>query len=127
MGWYQKKRGTNLNGLPIKIFKHIFFNLLKNSLYFVKKAGKGEINISLSEDAHYHIIRFYDSGYGIKAEYIDKIFDKFFSRRRYGTGMGLFFCKNAIEAFGGKIACTSKLNEYTEFTIKLVKIQKGEI
>ncbi len=102
---------------------HVFSNLIKNSIFFIKKAGKGKIFIKIYEDNFYIYILFKDTGYGIKDQYKDHIFKRFFSRRRSGIGIGLHFCKTVIESYGGSIICQSEFGEYTDFIIKLKKIE----
>lgn len=107
-----------------KLLEYVFYNLFKNALFFIKKAGKGEIIISFCVTDNFVCLDFQDTGYGIKPCDKNKVFDKFFSRRKLGTGMGLYFCKNVINSFGGYISCSTKFKSYTKFTIKL-KIDKG--
>ena len=107
----------------------IFTNLLHNAFYFIKKAGKGSITIQIEASEQNNIIIFQDTGYGIKPDTLPQIFDKGFSRRRDGTGMGLYMCRDLIEHLGGDIKCESELGEYTKFIIKFPKlppIEKGE-
>lgn len=67
-----------------------------------------------------------DTGCGIPAENIEKIFDPFFSTRtratppdRQGSGLGLLVCRNIIESHLGTINVTSELDKGTTFTITL--------
>lgn len=96
---------------------HVFFNLIKNSLYFIKAAEKGDICISAIQKVDQYQIIVRDTGLGIDADVLPYIFDQFFSRRKNGAGLGLSFCKMIIKQFGGNIQCQSQLHEYTEFTL----------
>ncbi|AEH60755.1 PAS/PAC sensor signal transduction histidine kinase [Methanosalsum zhilinae DSM 4017] len=85
----------------------MLINILDNSLKFTPEEGK--ISISASEDkGSLHII-ISDSGIGIPDELIPYLFKKFYQvdasiRRKYGgTGLGLYICKNIVEAHGGKM------------------------
>lgn len=98
---------------------HVLFNLLKNALYFIRRAQKGEIYIWITQDAQHNILHFKDTGQGIPAEALPKLFDRFFSTTHVGTGIGLSFCKLVVESFGGEIACESIHGQYTEFLIRL--------
>lgn len=70
-----------------------------------------------------------DNGEGIPKEYQDKIFDKFMQvetkklGKKFDTGLGLTFCKLAVEAHGGKIWVESELDKGStfSFTIPLTK------
>lgn len=102
---------------------HIFFNLLKNALYFISKAGKGEIFISFESKENVHLIYFKDTAYGIKKEYQDNIFEQFYTAETAkGTGIGLAFCKSVMNLFKGDISCTSQFGEYTQFTMVFPKM-----
>ncbi len=100
------------------IFKIVIINLLKNALIFINKKGRGNIIFTTYKDKTKNIISVRDTGYGIKKEYMPYVYDKFFSRRKHGTGMGLYFCKQALQKCGANIACNSVFGEYTEFLIE---------
>ena len=100
------------------VFRHILYNLLRNAIHFMEKAGKGHISIYFSRHSDFNQMVFEDTGYGIKEEYLPYVFDKFFSRRRHGTGMGLYFCKTALEAYGASIFCEAEPYHYTRFTLR---------
>ena len=60
-----------------------------------------------------------DDGEGIKEDELPKIFNTDFSKGRFG--IGLHFCKKAMERMDGKIECVSKFGIYTEFIISFSK------
>lgn len=104
------------------LIKHVFFNLLKNALFHVRCPIDHKISILLSENNNYGKIIVMDTGTGIDPKNLPYIFDKFFSsNNQKGTGLGLHYCKNCIEQFGGKIECKSEQNKYSEFSIYLPK------
>lgn len=111
-------------GNPLLI-KHIFFNLLKNCLYYVKAANKGDIAIKTAKVDERHILSFKDTGAGIAPDILPHIFDKFYSRTKYGTGIGLAFCKSVMKSLGGDITCQSQLGEYTEFILIFPPLEKA--
>lgn len=102
---------------------HIFFNLLKNALYYIKAAGKGEIKIWCEQTEKTNILHFHDSGKGISSKILPKIFNPFFTKTYHGTGVGLSFCKYVMKAFDGDISCHSQENEFTEFLLSFPKIK----
>jgi len=67
-------------------------------------------------------IIFEDTGFGIPAENLSKIFNPFFSTRSDGTGLGLSITKNIVEQHGGKIEVESQVNVGTKFIISLPAI-----
>jgi len=99
------------------LFTHVLFNLFKNALYYIKAAGKGEIHIRTELGAHYNVLNFKDTGKGISPKVLPHIFNRFYTRTLHGTGVGLAFCKMAIDSFNGKIVCHSQEGKYTEFKI----------
>lgn len=107
-------------GSPLLII-HILFNLLKNALYYIKAAGKGEIAIWLESEAEYNNLYFKDTGEGINMAILPHIFDRFFSKTRGGAGVGLAFCKEAMKDMGGDIICTSIEGEYSLFKLTFPK------
>jgi len=98
---------------------YILFNLLKNAFYSLQSAQKGEITISLRRDSEHGKLVFRDTGLGIAAEIIDRVFDGFFTTKSDGTGAGLAFCRRTILSFDGGIECRSSQGEYAEFIITL--------
>lgn len=102
------------------LFEHVIFNLLKNALYYIKDAGKGDITLWCEKHRTHNEVHFKDTGKGIKEEKLDTIFERFYTHTRHGSGVGLAFCKMAIEkSFEGKIRCESQAGEYTHFIITL--------
>lgn len=98
----------------------VLFNLLKNSLYALKAAGKGDIRISASTAGGRHMLRVTDTGSGIPRQALPNIFAPFFSTKHMhgGAGMGLAFCKKVMDAFGGSIRCDSIEGAYTTFSLE---------
>ncbi len=106
---------------------HVIFNLLKNSLYYIKAANKGKIFIRIENGQHTNKLYFKDTGTGIPKEILSHIFDRFFSRTYHGTGIGLAFCKMVMKSFGGDIAAKSQEGEHAEFIMNFPPYtEKGE-
>jgi signal transduction histidine kinase len=111
------KQDFVFSGKPVLII-HILFNLLKNALYFIQKARKGDIQIWTELGAHGNFLHFKDTSQGISTDVLPHIFDQFFSKgTHHGTGIGLAFSKMVMRAHGGDITCESVLGEYTDFTL----------
>jgi len=82
-------------------------NLIANAIKFTPN---GAVTVSASNDAEYVRFAVRDNGAGIPAEAFGRIFEKFGqldSHSKVGTGLGLAFCKLAVEAHGGSIAVES--------------------
>ena len=106
----------------LDLVMHVFFNLLKNSLYFIQSSGKGEIFIKLVSGERNNRVIFKDTGSGIEKSRLPHLFKPFYTKRAHGTGVGLSFCKKAIESMGGKITVESELGVHTTFTITFPRI-----
>ena len=75
---------------------------------------------STDNQKQYVEIRFMDSGTGMSEEFVrDKLFHPFSSTKKFGFGIGLFHCKEIVNALGGHIEVTSIVNQGTVFTISL--------
>jgi signal transduction histidine kinase len=95
-------------------------NLIINSLQAMDGSG-GEVTVALSgEDSGRRArIDVIDTGRGIEADDISKVFEPYFSTKETGTGLGLAIVKKAIEDHHGTITVKSKRGEGTTFTITL--------
>jgi signal transduction histidine kinase len=106
------------------LFNHIFFNLLKNALHYVKSADRGEIKIWLATEGKHNFLHFMDTGTGISTASLPHIFDAFYTKTTHGTGVGLALCKVIMQEFGGEISCQSIEGQYTHFILKFPPLQK---
>ncbi|MEN8120315.1 MAG: tetratricopeptide repeat-containing sensor histidine kinase [Bacteroidota bacterium] len=107
--------------------ERIFINLLTNAIKFSPRNAKIYISAKEILDNKYVKVFIKDSGSGIPEEYIDTIFEKFAqvtaidSESMRSTGLGLTFCKLAVEAHGGKIGVESELKKGSTFWFTLPK------
>jgi len=100
----------------------VLFNLLKNALYAIhSNAAKGRVQIGAASHGGFCVLTFRDTGPGIPADVLPRIFDPFYSTKPWGrgTGMGLAFCRRVAEALGGTIGCASVPGLHTTFTLRL--------
>jgi signal transduction histidine kinase len=99
--------------------RSVFTNLVINAVEAINGAG-GSISIKLSNpQANSVKVEITDSGDGIAADDIAKIFEPYFSTKETGTGLGLAIVKKAIDDHGGTISVASKEGSGTTFTIIL--------
>jgi two-component system CAI-1 autoinducer sensor kinase/phosphatase CqsS len=106
---------------------HVLFNLLKNALYHVAEAGKGEIFVWTEPNAvGENRLYFMDTGTGIHPSVLPRIFDRFYSSmsRGRGSGIGLSFCRMVMDGFGGSIECESVHGEFTRFILSFPKDER---
>jgi signal transduction histidine kinase len=98
----------------------VLINLINNSLDALRKSESGLIRITIVSDSAGNRIEFLDDGEGIDSDVLPHIFDRFFTTKNRGgnSGVGLAFCKNVMESFGGSISCESQQGKYTLFTLR---------
>ncbi|MFH1830521.1 MAG: hybrid sensor histidine kinase/response regulator, partial [Pseudomonadota bacterium] len=66
------------------------------------------------------VISVVDNGKGISSEDLSHVFDSFFTKgKKGGTGLGLAYCKQVVEAHGGSIDVESEVGKGTMFTIRM--------
>ncbi len=99
----------------------VFENLIGNA---AKYAPESTLKIKVEKKDDYAQITFEDNGPGIPEKYLKKIFTKFFrvpnnTSSVRGTGLGLYICKQIIEAHQGTISVMPNGNRGTKFIIKL--------
>lgn len=95
-------------------------NLVINSLQSMDgNGGKISIVLSAEDDGRRVRIDVVDTGRGIEAEDISKIFEPYYSTKETGTGLGLAIVKKAVDEHDGSISVKSKVGEGTTFTITL--------
>jgi signal transduction histidine kinase len=100
-------------------------NLLGNALKFTP--SDGWIRLGIEPDKDRICVRVQDNGPGIPAEYRERIFEKFgqvearANRQKFSTGLGLTFCKLAVEAHGGSIGVESEVGKGSAFWFVLPK------
>ncbi|MDR3616635.1 MAG: PAS domain S-box protein [Candidatus Obscuribacterales bacterium] len=105
-------------------------NLLDNALKFVPDGGTIQIRM-FKVDAN-AIIEIEDNGQGVTLEEQSRLFKRFSQAsagKRYtgGSGLGLYLCKQIVEAHGGKIECQSQPNQSTIFRVLLpLENKEGE-
>jgi signal transduction histidine kinase len=112
------------------IIERVFINLLTNAIKFSPLNGKITIDAA---DCPVDLIAVAvtDQGKGIPPDKIDSVFDRFeqVSPQKAGkirsTGLGLTFCKLAIESHGGTIGVESVIGEHTTFWFTLKKSDKA--
>ena len=104
----------------------VFENLISNA---VKYAPGSAITITINKEKDSIIIIFSDNGPGIPAQYMSHLFERFFRNPEqainvHGTGLGLYICRQIINAHHGSISIESVLGEGTSVRIQLPCDQK---
>jgi signal transduction histidine kinase len=101
----------------------VFDNLLDNAVKYTPSGGAIEVVLRRERDDIVAVV--HDTGIGIPAAQMDRLFEKFFRAenailtQKAGNGLGLYVAKNIVEAHGGTISVESAENTGTTFTIRL--------
>ena len=95
----------------------IFLNLLQNAREAM--GGQGNIKVSAQHGADYSVmITIEDSGPGIPADKIERIFEAYFSTKEKGTGLGLAIARHNAEIYGGQLRAESELGKGARFILQ---------
>lgn len=110
--------------------RQVFFNLLDNSIK--NTANGGKIRISYDLVGSEILITFADTGRGIPAENLNKIFEPFFKEAPIkmdgrGAGLGLALVKWIIEVHKGKVSVESHVGKGTTFYLRLPLYQQTSV
>jgi signal transduction histidine kinase len=115
------------NARPVRIdpeqISRVFANIISNAIQAMN-AGGGELAIETGEDTNFAWVKFGDTGCGIPAQNLEKIFEPLFTTKPRGIGLGLAISKRLVEQNGGKIEVVSQLGQGATFTVKL-PLEKG--
>jgi heavy metal sensor kinase len=108
----------------IRMIQRMIANLIDNALKYTGRGGA--VEVSLAEEAGgKKVIRVKDSGIGISATDLPRIFERFYrgdpSRSPAGTGLGLSLARAITRAHGGEITVASLPGEGSTFTVTLPK------
>lgn len=107
------------------VLEEIVYNLLDNAVKYNREGGRADINVADGE--HDITVTVSDTGIGIPADCIDRVFERFFradkshSRKIGGTGLGLSIVKHGVLLHGGNITVKSTEGTGTTFTLTLPK------
>jgi two-component system, OmpR family, phosphate regulon sensor histidine kinase PhoR len=105
-------------------------NLVDNAIKFNRENGIVKI---VCERDECDVIRVSDTGEGIPAQHLDRLFERFYrvdrarSRNLGGTGLGLAIVKHLARAHGGDVSVTSRVGEGSEFTIRLPRSSSSQL
>jgi len=101
--------------------QQVFTNIILNAAEAMEGNGTLTLSTSLDGNRKYIIIKFTDTGRGIKEEDRKRLFEPFFTTKEVGkgTGLGLAISYSIIQKHQGTIEVTSQVGEGSTFTVKL--------
>jgi two-component system, sporulation sensor kinase E len=102
--------------------KQAFYNVIKNSLEAMKRHGTLRIRTDL-DDTHV-LVRFVDTGSGMSAANLSRVFEPYFTTKPAGTGLGLLIVRRIVREHGGELSIESSQDKGLTLTIRLPYIDK---
>ncbi|KAA3633394.1 MAG: sensor histidine kinase, partial [Bacteroidetes bacterium] len=102
----------------------LIINLLSNAIKFCDP-DSGKVLLKLEKETDWAMVRVEDNGHGISRQDQEKVFEKFMQiktpglKKPRGTGLGLFICKQIVEAHGGEIKVESEIGKGSIFIVRL--------
>jgi len=108
-----------------ELFRRVVLNLVGNAVKFSPQGGRLAVEATLDSRSHSVVVSMQDEGPGIPKEYQSRIFDKFVQvgtgkpAEKISVGLGLAFCKLAVEAHGGEIWVESEPGHGARFSFSL--------
>jgi two-component system, OmpR family, sensor histidine kinase SenX3 len=104
-------------------------HLLENALKYSNENSSVEVGIAADGDWTEISVR--DHGMGIAAQYLDRIFERFYrvddarTRSTGGTGLGLSIVRHVVQSHGGEVRVTSQEGDGSTFTLRLASKQSA--
>lgn len=108
--------------IDVQRMEQAIYNLVENAIKYTIEGG---ITVHSYTTNDFVAIQISDTGIGIPADHLEKIWDRFYrvdssrTRKTGGSGLGLYVVKNIIQSHGGDIRVESTENSGTTFTIYL--------
>jgi len=102
--------------------KQALYNVIKNSLEAMKRHGALRIRTDM-DDTHV-LIKFIDTGSGMSAENLSRVFEPYFTTKPSGTGLGLLIVRRIVREHGGELSIESRQGQGLIFTIRLPYVEK---
>jgi two-component system phosphate regulon sensor histidine kinase PhoR len=104
------------------LLERLIFNLMDNAIRYTPAGGK--IDVSLTAEAGFVVLRVQDSGIGIPDASLPFLFDRFYvvdksrSKESGGSGLGLAIVKEVVDAHRATIEVRSRPGEGTTFIVR---------
>ena len=94
--------------------RDVIWNIINNAIRYALHKEGARLVIRLEAQG---VVEFEDTGPGMSGKTVRRVFDKFFTTSRIGTGLGLSLCRDVMEEMGGDIDCYSSEGEGTTFIL----------
>jgi PAS domain S-box-containing protein len=107
--------------------QQVLLNLILNAVEAMGsvEAGARELLVSTEQDHTGVLVAVRDSGPGIDATHLERVFEAFYTTKSGGTGMGLLICRSIIDAHGGRLWAAANEPRGAVFQFTLPAAQPG--
>jgi two-component system, sporulation sensor kinase E len=102
--------------------KQAFYNVIKNSFEAMKR--RGILRIRTDHDDTHVLVSFTDTGGGMSAENLSRVFEPYFTTKSSGTGLGLLIVRRIVREHGGELSIESSEGKGLTLTIRLPYIDR---
>jgi len=99
--------------------KQVFLNLVLNAVDAMPDGGQLKVSTARTGTPDGIEVRLADTGFGISAEDLPRLFEPFYTTRSDGLGLGLYVSRSIVEQHGGRIEIESTVGEGTICTVWL--------
>lgn len=97
--------------------KQVFYNAIKNAFEAMKRHGTLRIRTDL--DASHVIVSFTDTGGGMSAESLSRVFEPYYTTKGSGSGLGLLIVRRIVREHGGELSIESSEGKGLTLSIRL--------
>ncbi len=109
-----------VQGDRLQLFRALA-NIINNAIDAVDP-DSGSIEIETSLDDSSVTVKITDDGPGISPDDLDRVYERFFTTKENGTGLGMFIAQSVVQAHGGSIKLDSQLQSGTAVTVRLPRL-----
>ena len=102
--------------------KQAFYNIIKNSFEAMKR--RGIMRIRTDMDGAHVLVSFTDTGGGMSAETLSRVFEPYFTTKQSGSGLGLLIVRRIVREHGGELAIESSEGQGITLTIRLPHLDR---
>ncbi len=102
--------------------KQAFYNVIKNSFEAMKR--RGVLRIHTDRDDTHVLVSFTDTGTGMSAENLGRVFEPYFTTKSSGTGLGLLIVRRIVREHGGELSIESSEGKGLTLTIRLPYVDR---
>jgi len=123
LSFYSEVETDFLMDYDAEKIQRILINLISNAIKFTPELGQVKVSVKKDDTTNFLRLRVKDTGQGIPADALPKIFDRFYqvdasnTRNVEGTGIGLALVKEMTELFGGRVVVESEVGKGTTFDL----------